>query len=191
LDLGPKRRLPSSSSSHECTSRPMRSSSATACTRCHPACNATTAPKTTLMSRARTRSTIASFNSCNPVSADCPVPSVVDQQNRRHRFVRDETLAQRAPLHYAGGSQARLVGVQTREVWREGPPKRLETARPNRSDRVHIESISGDSGSGMAHTMDMEMGLGKGGLSATDFNGDGLMDIAVGSKHGVFLFFQQ
>jgi hypothetical protein len=41
------------------------------------------------------------------------------------------------------------------------------------------------------HLVDMEVGLGKGGLSATDFNGDGLMDIAVGSKHGVFLFFQQ
>jgi FG-GAP-like repeat len=41
------------------------------------------------------------------------------------------------------------------------------------------------------HLVDMEVGLGKGGLSATDFNGDGLMDIAVASKHGVFLFFQQ
>jgi hypothetical protein len=41
------------------------------------------------------------------------------------------------------------------------------------------------------HLVDMEVGLGKGGLSATDFNGDGLVDIAVGSKHGVFLFLQQ
>jgi hypothetical protein len=39
-------------------------------------------------------------------------------------------------------------------VGREGPPKRLETARPKRSDRVHMESISGDSGSGMAHPIE-------------------------------------
>ena len=41
------------------------------------------------------------------------------------------------------------------------------------------------------HLVDMEEGLGKGGLSATDFNEDGLMDIAVGCKHGVFLYLQQ
>ena len=41
------------------------------------------------------------------------------------------------------------------------------------------------------HLVDKEVGLGKGGLSATDFNEDGLMDLAVGAKHGVFLFLQQ
>jgi len=41
------------------------------------------------------------------------------------------------------------------------------------------------------HLVDMEVGLGKGGVCAADFNGDGLMDLGVASKHGVFLFFQQ
>jgi len=41
------------------------------------------------------------------------------------------------------------------------------------------------------HLVDMEVGWAGAGLSATDFNGDGLVDITVGSKHGVFLFLQQ
>jgi hypothetical protein len=41
------------------------------------------------------------------------------------------------------------------------------------------------------HLVDMVEGLGKGGLCATDFNGDGLMDFGVASKHGVFLYLQQ
>jgi hypothetical protein len=40
------------------------------------------------------------------------------------------------------------------------------------------------------HLVDSEVGLGR-QLTATDLNGDGLVDIAVASKHGVFLFFQQ
>jgi hypothetical protein len=40
------------------------------------------------------------------------------------------------------------------------------------------------------HLVDSEVGLGR-SLTATDLNGDGLVDIAVACKHGVFLFFQQ
>ncbi|HVR63538.1 MAG TPA: VCBS repeat-containing protein [Polyangia bacterium] len=40
------------------------------------------------------------------------------------------------------------------------------------------------------HLIDSEVGLGKGGLSATDFNEDGVMDFAVGGKHGVFVYLQ-
>jgi hypothetical protein len=40
------------------------------------------------------------------------------------------------------------------------------------------------------HLVDSEVGLGR-QLTATDLNGDGKVDIAVASKHGVYLFFQQ
>jgi hypothetical protein len=40
------------------------------------------------------------------------------------------------------------------------------------------------------HVVDSEVGLGR-SLTATDLNGDGLVDIAVACKHGVFLFFQE
>jgi hypothetical protein len=40
------------------------------------------------------------------------------------------------------------------------------------------------------HLVDSVEGLGR-QLTATDLNGDGLVDIAVASKHGVFLFLQQ
>jgi hypothetical protein len=41
------------------------------------------------------------------------------------------------------------------------------------------------------HLIDSEVGLGKGGPVVVDLNGDGLLDIATASKHGVFIFFQQ
>jgi hypothetical protein len=40
------------------------------------------------------------------------------------------------------------------------------------------------------HLVDSEVGLGR-QFTATDLNGDGKVDIAVASKHGVFLFFQR
>ncbi|HEY2901948.1 MAG TPA: hypothetical protein VGL59_15305 [Polyangia bacterium] len=40
------------------------------------------------------------------------------------------------------------------------------------------------------HLVDAEVGLGR-QFTAADLNGDGKVDIAVASKHGVFLFFQQ
>ena len=39
------------------------------------------------------------------------------------------------------------------------------------------------------HLVDSEVGLGR-QFVATDLNGDGKTDIAVASKHGVFLFMQ-
>jgi hypothetical protein len=40
------------------------------------------------------------------------------------------------------------------------------------------------------HMVDNVVGLGR-QFSVGDLNGDGKVDIAVGSKHGAFLFFQQ
>jgi hypothetical protein len=40
------------------------------------------------------------------------------------------------------------------------------------------------------HLVDSEVGLGR-QFTSGDLNGDGKVDIAVASKHGVFLFFQQ
>ena len=41
------------------------------------------------------------------------------------------------------------------------------------------------------HLVDSEVGVGKGSLSAVDFDGDGSMDLALAGKKGVFLFFQK
>ncbi|MEA2698274.1 MAG: hypothetical protein QOI66_2545 [Myxococcales bacterium] len=43
---------------------------------------------------------------------------------------------------------------------------------------------------GARHLVDSEVGLGR-QFTAADLNGDGKVDIAVASKHGAFLFFQQ
>jgi len=40
------------------------------------------------------------------------------------------------------------------------------------------------------HLVDSEVGLGR-QFAVGDLNGDGKVDVAVGSKHGAFLFFQQ